>query len=149
MSKLGKLLLTGVISATILASAAQARDFASIYTECGLGAMIAPKVPVVAAITNVTWDLGTTAITSEISSKGTCAGQPEKVASFINTSYEQLENELAKGEGKYLDTLVSMTKPENVTKEAFVATLRSDFSNVVASNGTRYQKSEALYNMVN
>ncbi len=52
-----------VIALTLSLTAAPqviAREFADIYTECGLGAMIAPKNPTVAAITNVTWDLGTT-----------------------------------------------------------------------------------------
>lgn len=45
------------------------RAFADIYTECGLGTMIAPKNAAVAAVTNVTWDLGTTAISSDDSSE--------------------------------------------------------------------------------
>ena len=68
-----------------------ARDFADIYTECGLGAMIAPKNEAVAAITNVTWDYGTTAISSNISSPDTCKGGQGKMASFIHDSYESLE----------------------------------------------------------
>ncbi len=38
-----------------------AREFADIFTECGIGAMIAPNNEAVAAVTNVTWDCGTTA----------------------------------------------------------------------------------------
>ena len=48
------------------------REFADIYTECGLGAMIAPNNEAVAAVTNVTWDLGTTAISSDASSEENC-----------------------------------------------------------------------------
>ena len=66
----------------------QAREFADIYTECGLGAMIAPRNEAVAAVTNVTWDLGTTAISSDISSQDSCQGGKVKVRVFINNSYE-------------------------------------------------------------
>jgi hypothetical protein len=130
----------------------QAREFADIYTECGLGAMIAPRNEAVAAVTNVTWDLGTTAISSNISSKDTCEGGKAKVATFINDSYENIEKDLASGNGKYLDTLVSLSKDSSKSKEAFIANLRNDFSSLVASNDytnlTTYQKSQKLYNII-
>lgn len=56
--------LGGMMATTMPAQAKSNRTFGQIYTQCGLGAMIAPHTPVVAAITNVTWDLGTTAISS-------------------------------------------------------------------------------------
>lgn len=76
------------------------REFADIYTDCGLGAMIAPKTPGVAAVTNVTWDLGTTAVSSNISSPDACVGGKEKTAAFIHDSYSSLEEDLAKGDGR-------------------------------------------------
>lgn len=145
--KMSKMVLLGLLSLSLAASV-QARSFGEIYTQCGLGGALASSVPAVAAITNITWDLGTTAITSNISSEGTCAGKSEKVVAFISDSYENLEKDLAQGEGKYLDTLISMTKPTNTTKEAFVASIRSEFAPVVASNATNLVKSEALYNIV-
>jgi hypothetical protein len=79
--KIASLALAGLMVTSI---SAQAREFAEIYTECGLGAMIAPRTPAVAAVTNVTWDLGTTAVTSNISSPDTCQGGKEKTAAFIS-----------------------------------------------------------------
>ena len=38
------------------------------YVECGIGAAIFPEVHWAAATSNVTWDLGSTALTSAISS---------------------------------------------------------------------------------
>jgi len=147
-------LSVAAITAVMLSTAqdSQAREFAEIYTECGLGAMIAPKHEAVAAVTNVTWDLGTTAISSNISSEDTCAGGKAKVAAFINDSYENIEKDLASGEGKYLNTLASIAKKDAESKENFIANLRNDFSSIVASadydNLTKYQKSQKLYNAI-
>jgi hypothetical protein len=152
MNKLARLTLVGALALGISASAAD-RSFGQIYTQCGIGGLLTSPLPSpvkepLAVISNIVWDLGTTAITSNISSDGTCAGKPERVAAFISNSYDNLEKELAQGEGEYLDTLVSMTKPADQTKEAFVASIRTDFAKVVASNSTDFQKREALYNIV-
>ena len=142
------------ITALMLSTAqdSQAREFADIYTECGLGAMIAPRNAAVAAVTNVTWDLGTTAISSNISSADSCQGGKAKVAAFINDSYENIEKDLASGNGKYLETLVTLAKKDSQTKDEFISTLRSNFSSIVASNDysnmTTFQKSEKLYNTI-
>ncbi len=131
---------------------AGARDFADIYTDCGLGAMIAPKTPAVAAVTNVTWDLGTTAISSNISSPETCAGGKAKTAAFIYRSYNSLESDIARGEGKYLNTLLELigTTPDN--RGTVIQNLRQDFATLIAapqySEKTTKEKSEALYNVV-
>ena len=147
-------LSVAAITAVMLSTAqnSEAREFAEIYTECGLGALIAPRHEAVAAVTNVTWDLGTTAISSNISSEDTCAGGKAKVAAFINDSYENIEKDLASGEGKYLNTLASIAKEQSESKENFITNLRKDFSSIVASadydNLTKYQKSQKLYNAI-
>lgn len=135
-----------VLAASVLfAPQAQAREFADIYTECGLGAMIAPTNPTVAAITNVTWDLGTTAVSTNISSPESCNGGKAKTAAFIGKSYDDLELEIASGEGKYVDTLATMT-----TKD--MADVRAEFSDLVASSEytdmSKVEKVEKLYNIV-
>ena len=128
------------------------RSFAKIYTECGLGAIIAPETEAVAAVTNVIWDLGTTAISSNISSPATCKGGKAKVAAFINDSYNEIEKDLASGSGIYLDTLVELTKTPTKSKNTFISTLRKDFATIVANNDynnlTDYQKAEKLYNII-
>jgi hypothetical protein len=114
--------------------------------------MIAPKDPLIAVFTNVTWDLGTTAISTNISSAESCKGKNAKVASFINDSYNEIEKDLASGEGKYIDTLASLSKEESQSKEDFIASVRNNFATIVASNDysklTTYQKSEKLYNII-
>lgn len=151
-----KMMKVSLAAATALvittAQDSQAREFADIYTDCGLGALIAPNNSAVAAVTNVTWDLGTTAISSNISSEDTCKGGKAKVAAFINDSFENIEKDLAKGNGKYLDTLATLAKADSQTSEQFISSLRSEFSKVVAdseySTLSTYKKSEKLYNII-
>lgn len=123
---------------------ADERSFGDIYKECGIGAMIFNDTPVAAAVSNIIWDLGTTAVSSNISSAENCEGGKAKMASFIMKSYDNLEVEIASGEGKYMDTLVAMTEKD-------VETLRSEFSEVVASSEyatlNQEQKAEKLYNI--
>ena len=140
-----KLSIVAITMTMVFAPQTQARDFTDIYKECGLGAMIAPNHTTVAVVTNITWDLGTTAISSNISSEESCSGGKAKVATFIMKSYNNLEGEIASGEGKYLETLLSMTEKDTET-------LRSDFSDIVASADystlNQEEKAEKLYNLV-
>ena len=134
------------------AQTASAREFADIYTECGLGAMIAPNNAAVAAVTNVTWDLGTTAISSDASSADSCKGGKPKTAAYIFQSYAQLEADLAKGEGKHLTALMTIAGCAADARADVVQSLRTGFAGSVASpdyaTQTRFQRSEALFNQV-
>lgn len=153
MFKKGLKLSLATLSVLVVTSqAVQAKDFADVYTDCGLGALIAPNNDAVAAVTNVTWDLGTTAISSNISSEDTCAGGKAKVAAFINDSYENIEKDIAKGEGKYLDKLVELANENKISNSEFIAKLRTDLSTSMASNDysklSKFEKSEKLYNSI-
>ena len=129
-----------------------AREFADIYSDCGLGAMIAPRNSGVAAATNVTWDSGTTAISSNISCPDSCTGGKDRVAMFINDSYESLEKDLASGYGTYLDALIVLAGYGSQDKQEIVLVLRNDFTKLVADSSytdkSRFEKAEALYNLV-
>ena len=129
------------------------REFAEIYTDCGIGGMIAPRSDAVAAVTNVTWDLGTTAISSNISSPDSCSGGKAEEAAFIYESYDSLVVDLASGHGAYLDGLAALAGYEGKERQRFIAALRSGFAGLVAApdypEQDRYAKSEALYNLVN
>jgi hypothetical protein len=128
-----------------------AREFADIYIECGLGALIAPRHTAVAVVTNVTWDLGTTAISSNISSPESCKGGQEKVASFIYNSYEALEKDLASGSGTYLDSLMVLAGYSSQAQPK-LEVLRNGFAKIVANpsyiDQNRFEKAKALYNFV-
>ncbi len=140
-----KLSLAAIAVSVLFTPQLQAREFGEIYTECGLGAMIAPHTPAVAAVTNVTWDLGTTAVSTNISSPESCKGGEAKTAAFIGKSYDELEIEIASGKGKYVDTLATMTDKD-------MEDIRAEFSELVASDEyakmSKMEKVEKLYNIV-
>jgi hypothetical protein len=140
-----KLLIVSTVLSTLFIPQAQARDFGAIYSECGLGSIIAPTNPTLAVVTNVTWDLGTTAVSTNISSPESCNGGKAKTAAFIGKSYDDLELEIASGEGKYVDTLTAMTDKD-------ISDIRTEFSELVASSEyakmDKVEKVEKLYNIV-
>ncbi len=128
------------------------REFADIYTQCGLGAMIAPTNEVVAAITNITWDLGTTAILSNASSADNCKGAAAKKAAFIHNAYPKLAQDLARGDGQHLRALVALSGCKTETQGAVMVALRGDFAQLAVAASyagqSRLQQSEGLYTAV-
>ena len=144
--------IMAILALVAFSQPCMARDFGEIFEECGIGAMIAPRSPGVAAVTNVTWDSGTTAISSDITCPDACAGGKEKLASFIYDSYAPLEKDLASGSGTYLDALTVLLGYDSQAKEAFIEALRNDFAKVVAdaryADKSRFEKAETLYNLV-
>jgi len=149
-----KRILGSLIVATLLvATTAQAkdRDFGEIYIECGLGGMIGSGVKgqtgdILAIITNVTWDLGTTAFSSDITSDSTCANSKALTASLINEGYNTLEEEIAVGKGEYLDAL------QKVSPKVDIEILREEFLSLATteeySRLSHFEKSEKLFNIV-
>jgi len=128
------------------------RKFGQIYRECGLGAMIASDDPTMALVSNITTDLGTTAILSNATTPDTCKGSSVKTALFIHESYDALASDLSRGEGKYLNSLASLNGWSGDSQKAITEQIRGDFATVVASNGysdkTRLEKSEKLFDIV-
>jgi len=105
---------------------------------------------VVAIVTNVTWDLGTTAISSNLTSPESCARGDAKTAAFILQTYPQLEKELALGHGEYLDALIALAGVE--ARQAFVESVRNDFAALVSKDAfgetARVDKARLLYQIV-
>ena len=126
-----------------------AREFADIYTDCGIGAMIAPTNDAVAAVTNVTWDSGTTAISTNVSSDESCSGGQEKTAAYIHDAYEQIESDLAAGTGKYLDTLAAVAGCNVSKRSKIISQFRSDFvenvKSVDYSAQSRFDRSKGMF----
>ena len=139
-------------------AAEEGRDFGEIYTDCGLGALIAENVKeestgdVMAIVTNVTFDLGTTAILSNISSPSTCARGDAKTAAFILKSYSQLEKDLVLGNGRYLDALIEISGIGKEETPGFLRIIRAEFAREAALQDyedlSRYEKAELLYDIV-
>ena len=136
-----------IASALMLGTSLQAKSFAEMYTDCGIGGAIASDVPAVAVISNITWDLGTTAVSSGVSSENSCAKRSVRSAGFVYGFYPELEKDIAKGNGKYLDSLVKISKPDYMSKEKYVSYVRTEFSTIASSDTERWKKAEALYNI--
>ncbi len=143
-------LMVLLVGATLsAASYAGDREFADIYTDCGLGALIAPNNSAVAAVTNVTWDLGTTAILSNLSSEESCEGGKDRSAAFIFDAYPSIESDIAIGDGEHLSALLEIAGVDEAQKPELKASLREELAELAAaddySSQTRYQKAESLF----
>lgn len=102
-----------------------------------------------AVVTNVTWDLGTTAVSSHLTSPNTCKGGQARTAAFIYQSYPQLENDLAQGQGEHFATLLSVAGCPAETHASVGSELRHQFAESVAhpsyASQTRYELAEQLH----
>jgi len=135
MKQLSRKLLGGVALAvaTLAAPAVQARALADIYIECGIGGMIFTETPWAAISSNITWDWGTTAAISDASSADNCKGGKAKTAAYVFHSYAQLEQDLARGQGEHLDTLMASAGCTAAAQPQVMGALRSGLATRVAS----------------
>lgn len=156
MNKFKTSIVMLLVSMMMMVSALEAKDrsFGQIYSECGLGGMLGTEVggqagKAVAVISNVTWDLGTTASSSNMSSQDNCSSYDAEMASFIYNGFDSIEQDLANGSGLYIQALAKLS---NQNEKDFILKARMEFSKIVASNDylslTRYQKAQKLYNIV-
>lgn len=154
MKKLSLAIATASILAVTGAQASE-RTFGQIYVECGLGGMIGSAVEekttsqVLAIVTNVTWDLGTTAISSNITSPATCQNTEVKTAAFILETYPKLEADLAKGEGQHLTALLNVAGCDAKSHAQVTQGLRADLAASVSvesyATQTRFEQAEVLH----
>ena len=128
------------------------RTIEEVYKQCGIGgALFGQSSPTLAFISNVTWDLGTTAATSD--STGGCAiDSSEMAAIFINESYDQLAAEIAIGNGDYYHAMVSLVSCASATTDDVKSAIRSKFTEAVSSDGymtmDKTARSQQLLNIV-
>lgn len=126
----------------------------NMFEDCGLGQWIAGGTGDgwVAITTNVTWDLGTTATTSQMSSPSTCAGPSFAAAKFINQTYPSLEQETVQGNGEHLVAVMDILGCEQSVQPAVSKAIRSDFAEQVSkvdySTLSNNAKAESYYNIV-
>ncbi|RUO37353.1 hypothetical protein CWE13_05160 [Aliidiomarina shirensis] len=119
------------------------------WLDCGIGALIFPDHETVAAISNIIWDLGTTAVTSASASRGSCNGNRLVAAQFVTDSYANLEEEVAQGEGKHLQAMLNLMQCETSAQPAAINAIRSNFAHVMSAEEfatlAQEQKAEALF----
>ena len=121
------------------------------WQDCGLGAMVFPDNGVAAAISNVIWDLGTTAVTSASASKDNCNATRVQTARFVTESLPNLEEDIVKGEGQHLTAMLNLMGCEVAQQNDVSTAIRNDFSSVMSqttySKMNVQQKSESLFNV--
>ena len=119
------------------------------WTECGIGAMIFSDTGWAAAISNVIWDLGTTASTTTSSSPDMCEGDTVKVAAFINETYNNIAEETASGSGDHITAALNVLGCDGQAHSDITASVRSDFSSMIQDSSyaekTNSEKAEAYY----
>jgi len=146
-----KLALVLSLVGLLMTTGAEARSLAEMLQECGFGGMVFPDSPQSALISNLLFSPGS-ATTSGISSPGGCSDGDATAAVLIRDSYEQIEVELAKGEGAYVSILSDLVKADEETEQEFVSELRTNFAEYVSqpefAELERAEKAEALYQMV-
>lgn len=153
MKKIGSIILTAltvILTNSNVFAGGGGRTFEQIYMECGIGAMIFQRRPGIASFSNATWDSGTTAISSNVSSSDTCEGTRTKVAGFIFQNYSELERDLARGRGKFISGLLESAGCKAVAHEEITSAIRADFSMLISrpkhSTESRYTQAEAFFN---
>jgi hypothetical protein len=126
------LVVAAIVSAPAHAQQQNNNDNINPWLHCGLGALIFQNNGTAAAISNIIWDLGTTAVTSSAVSPSTCSGNRMQAAIFIQQTYPQLAVETAKGKGEHLIALVELLGCEQKTHEGFLQKVRLSMRNDVA-----------------
>lgn len=128
------------------------QSFANPWKDCGVGAIIFDDNKTVAAISNIIWDWGSTAITSAISTPSACEGKKARTAMFINETYPTLEEETVKGNGKHIDSMLTMLGCDVNSHDAITESIRHDFANEITKSShptlSRTEKAETYYNIV-
>jgi hypothetical protein len=124
----------------------------SPYVECGIGAALFPNTGWAAATSNVTWDLGITAITSALSSPEMCNAKKVATARLILETLPSLEKDLAVSEGKYLVALNQTMSCSPDAHKPINADLRVAYAEVVSEKGyvekSRVGRAADLYESV-
>ncbi|MFT7423002.1 MAG: hypothetical protein ACI8UC_001071 [Psychromonas sp.] len=147
-----KLILAAAITSSIIISPVTlaAQSGINPWTECGIGAMIFQDTAPAAAISNVIWDFGTTAVTSAGISQQTCEGSNVKTAMFIQQSYNNIIEETAKGSGEHLTAMLDILEVNQTDRLKIMANVRADMAEIVGqsaySSATTIEKSKIYYN---
>lgn len=138
-----------IIMITLGASSAFARN---VWRECGIGGMIFRGTGWAAITSNIIWDLGTTATSSNVSSDDLCEGKGASTAKFIFENYASLEEQTAAGQGEHLSAMLNNLNCEAGSQAAIITSVRTDMAAAISSASfaqkTQSQKAEGYYNSV-
>ena len=143
---------TVLAAAALMLASTQVNADVNPWTECGIGAMIFDETPGAAAISNIIWDFGTTAVTSAGSSKNTCEGKNTYAANFIFETYPNIEEETVNGNGVHLNAMLNILGCDSSSHSAIISNVRGQFSDSIQKESfadqTRLDKSIQYYNIL-
>lgn len=150
---LKKIAIASVVAAMIMpfgtanAQVDSNRTIEQVYKQCGLGgAIFGNSSAILAIISNVTWDLGTTAAISNSLSPDTCQGGNLKAAILIKEAFPSVEKDLASGQGAHLSAL------QNIANCDSVSSVRAQYGQYAQTSAyrtsTQDQNAEALFSIV-
>ena len=141
--------VVAVVGALSLSAAAQAQSETKVnpWKQCGIGAMIFDDNPTVAAISNIIWDLGTTAVTSASASEDSCEGAKVVAAQFITETYASIEHDLVKGKGDHLSAMLNIMSCSDDSAQTIRTELAVNLANDDFANASTEAKAESLYNI--
>lgn len=125
---MNRLVAIGAVSAILLIPQALTAETNQInpWQHCGIGAGIFDDNPTAAAISNVIWDSGSTAVTSATVSPEMCTSKDIQVAEFIDSTYDTLAVETAAGAGEHLNALLTLQGVEGSDRSTVISRLRED-----------------------
>ncbi|MFT7675962.1 MAG: hypothetical protein ACI845_004389 [Gammaproteobacteria bacterium] len=156
-NKMARLIFSSVIAFVGIAGLstnAIAVSGEEMFTKCGIGAMIFKENGTLAAISNVIWDSGTTAVTSGLAGAG-CNGMEmeAEAASMIYQKYAALEEETASGKGQHLAALMDLYQCDSGDRAAVVSGIREDFTSMVSgqqayNSASQLDKAKSYFDLV-
>ncbi|MCE2860759.1 MAG: DUF3015 domain-containing protein [Oxalobacteraceae bacterium] len=122
------------------------------YSDCGIGAALFKNTEWAAVISNVIWDLGSTAVTSATVSPETCSKKNVKAAMFIRDAYAPLVEDVARGQGEHLTAALDLFECSREQHAAMTQGVRAVVVKAVVAPGFNEQqpleKAVQLFNII-
>lgn len=115
-------------SATMASAQGMGPQNLNPWQDCGLGSMVFPDNDTASAISNVIWDLGTTAVSSAFTAPDQCQGSSMRIAAFVAMGYDNIATETVIGEGEYLRTLLDGLNCDPSVHNAVISDMRDSFA---------------------
>ena len=140
--KLAVLAVSALTLSMVTATAVQAQQKVNPWKQCGIGAMIFDDNGTAAAISNLIWDLGTTAVSSNVSSQDSCNGLKVAAAEFINSTITNIEEETVVGEGEHLTAMLNLMGCEASAHSVIIQDVRADLDVSITDKAS---KAETYY----
>lgn len=141
-----KLTITAAILSATLSGQAMAQEDINPWKHCGIGAMIFDDNGTAAAISNIIWDLGTTAVSSKISSADSCEGKMVTAAVFIQDNFSTVMEETSQGSGEHLSAMLDILSIDDAQRADVIAGVRHNIAENMSKRAAITP--EAYYNAV-